>query len=107
MKLPRGFLLAVGTVPFARLASAQATGVGRPSAIRDGLTRLAEDNISDGGIAEVHPIPPGDVQVGEALVKELEGDDQTTGKPPPPSRVSTLRWSGTLPVRIRDGCDAE
>jgi len=75
-----GFLVALGVPPNAHLTCAQATGGGdvRPSAARDAFSRFA--GVSEAGVAEVHPIAPEDEQVGDALVKALEEDDQNTGE---------------------------
>ncbi len=88
MKLPGGFLVALGVVPIAHLTRARAAAGGagvRPAAARDAFSRFA--GVSEVGVADVHPIAPEDDQVGTDLVDELEADAQTTGEPPRPRRV--------------------
>eukprot|EP00752_Nemacystus_decipiens_P014856 g13227.t1 len=83
MKLTGRFLLALGVIRFAQFACVQATdtdSVGLPSASRDGvkLTRFAEEDVTDVGLGDVHPIGAEEKEVEEDLVESLEEDDQIT-----------------------------
>lgn len=83
MKLTGGFLLALGVTRFAQLACAQATdGGGVPSASRDALalTRFAEEDVTDVGVGEVHPIGSDEQGIEQDLVDSLEAGGQTTGE---------------------------
>lgn len=75
-----GFLLALAVSLAARFVFAQRAGGGLPSAVHHGLTRFAEEDITDAGVGDVHPIDEDDQQVGQDLVDVLEADDQTTGE---------------------------
>ena len=80
MKLLGGFL-ALGVVPIVDLTCAQVVGgSGRPSAVRAGMTRFAEEAVSDVGVAQVHAIAHEDEEVGESLVEKLQADGQATGE---------------------------
>eukprot|EP00903_Cladosiphon_okamuranus_P019467 g17901.t1 len=81
MKLLCGSLVALGISSFAQLACAQATdGVGLPSAGRDALklTRFADEDVTDVGLGEVHPVGAEDSEAAQELVNSLEADGHTT-----------------------------
>lgn len=83
MKLTGSFLLALGVTPFAQLAHAQAMGGdGLPSASRGALTltRFADDDVTDVGVGEVHPIGADEKEIEQDLVDLLEAGGQTTGE---------------------------
>ena len=87
MKLLGGFL-ALGVVPIVDLTCAQVVGgSGRPSAVRAGMTRFAEEAVSDVGVAQVHAIAHEDEEVGESLVEKLQADGQATGEMSSPPLV--------------------
>ena len=88
MKLP-GRLLVLGVVPIVHLARAQVTGGGgRPSGIRAGIIRFAEEGILEVGASQVHAIAHGDEQVGESLIEQLQANGGTMGETPHVERVS-------------------
>ena len=100
MKVLKLFV-AAGVVPMSHLACAQVTGGdARSSAFRDGLTRFAEEDVSDVGMAEVHPIPPGDEEAGEDLIEQLEADGQTTGETPCPHGLRRARMGARKPLNL-------
>ncbi|CAM9630411.1 unnamed protein product, partial [Ectocarpus fasciculatus] len=78
MKLIGGFLLAVGVAPLIQLTRAQAPDGGILSATRYVLTRFAEEEVSDVGVGEVHPIASDEEQIEQELVEVLESDPQAT-----------------------------
>eukprot|EP00752_Nemacystus_decipiens_P004376 g3999.t1 len=81
MKLTAGVLLALGVAPFAQLASTQATDRGGlPSISRDAvkLTRFSEEDVTDVGVGDVHPIGSDEKEVEQDLVDSLEAGGQTT-----------------------------
>lgn len=83
MKLTGGFLLALGATPFAQLACAQAAdGGGLPSASRGAATstRFADEDVTDVGVGDVHPIGSDEEEIGQGLVDSLEAGGQTTGE---------------------------
>lgn len=81
MKHTRGFLLALGVTVFAHVQATDSSD-GLPSASRDTLklTRFAAEDVTDVGVAEVHPIGTEESQVEKELVDSLEKDDQITGE---------------------------
>ena len=82
-----GFVLGLGVVPIVHVACTQVTGGGgRTSAVRPGITRFAEEDISDVGTTGVHAIAHGEEQIEANLIGRLEGDGQTTGETPRPLR---------------------
>lgn len=87
------FWFALGVVPIIHLTCAQTIGGGRPSSIRGGVTRFADENISDVGVTAVHAIAHGDGPVAQGLMEQLEVDGQTAGEAPYPP-VHEERASG-------------
>ncbi|CAM9938469.1 unnamed protein product, partial [Ectocarpus sp. 4 AP-2014] len=78
MRLFGGFLLAVGVASLLQLTRAQAPGGGIPSATRHVWTRFAEEDVSDVGVGEVHPIASDEEEIEQELVAALESDPQAT-----------------------------
>ena len=78
--------LALSVEPIVHLTYAQdiGGGVGRLSQIHGGITRFADEDISDVGVAQVHTIAHGDQQVGKHLIEQLQADGQTAGEIPSP-----------------------
>ncbi|CAN0398084.1 unnamed protein product, partial [Ectocarpus fasciculatus] len=72
------FLLLLSVFLAVELAFAQPTGGSVPSASRHGLARFAEEDVTDTGVGDVHPIPEDEHQVQEDLVEVLETDELTT-----------------------------
>ena len=75
MKL-RGIFLALGVQPVVHLTCAQ----GRPPAVRASTSRFAEDDVPNVGVVAVHAIAPGDEQIEEEQIENIEADGQTTGE---------------------------
>ena len=78
--------LALSVEPIVHLTYAQdiGGGVGRLSQIHGGITRFADEDISDVGVAQVHTIAHGDQQVGKHLIEQLQADGETAGEIPCP-----------------------
>ncbi|CBN76176.1 PKD domain protein [Ectocarpus siliculosus] len=78
MRLLGGLLFAVGVAPLLQLTRAQAPDGGIPSATRSVWTRFAEEDVSDVGVGEVHPIASDEEEIEQELVAALESDPQAT-----------------------------
>ncbi|CAM9373919.1 unnamed protein product, partial [Ectocarpus sp. 8 AP-2014] len=78
MRLLGGLLFAVGVAPLLQLTRAQAPDGGIPSATRNVWTRFAEEDVSDVGVGEVHPIASDEEEIEQELVAALESDPQAT-----------------------------
>ncbi|CAN0080080.1 unnamed protein product [Scytosiphon promiscuus] len=81
MKLTGSFLLALGVTPFAQLACAQAIDDRAMTPVDHDtltLTRFAEEDVTDVGVGEFHPIGSDEEEIEQDLVDSLEASGQTT-----------------------------
>ena len=80
MKLPGAFWT-LGVLSVVHPTYAEVTGGGGlPSTIRAGVSRFAEEDVSDVGGRLMHAIAPEEEEVGEDIIERLEADGQTTGE---------------------------